>query len=156
MYKLYAKVVGGNIEALNIKRGSVFGGKKLGRISPDITYMKHDLYPIFGDVPPCDLSTHVLVGPQYVYRSTIKKVERVYSCRIKTPEEIAHDQSEHKYCNNEEVFLNIRTLERKQHRALRELALPSSTEAVKNAATIRLVEIDAEIKTLRLQIINGG
>jgi len=71
-------VENGEITAQNIRRGGVFRGKRLGRLSPDSTYLSLDLYPVTGAKPNYDNVTQVLTGPVHAWDSVNKVVRLTY------------------------------------------------------------------------------
>lgn len=74
----FSNVVGGEILAINIKRGSVFNKKKLGSESPDYVYANIGLFPQIGDKPSIG-EYQTVSGPVMQWDSENMVVRKVYA-----------------------------------------------------------------------------
>lgn len=54
MHEYFDHVVDGQIRQYNIRRGGVFQGRQLGKLSPDSTYRAFGLWPVTGQPPAHD------------------------------------------------------------------------------------------------------
>ena len=113
MYNTYAHIVEGQIKALNIRRGGLFKGRRLGKLSPESTYRALNLYPIIG-TRPLPGQDEKVEGPTYKWNPDFETVEKLYTLVKIDLEQIAIDKA------REEAFSALDHLDKKSIRGLRE------------------------------------
>jgi len=86
MTDFFCHVDNGTIIAKNIRRGSVYNGKKFGSLSPDSTYISFGLYPKVTIKPAYDPLIQRLSAP--VYSIVGETVEEVYTVIDKDVQEV--------------------------------------------------------------------
>ena len=94
MHNNFGEVIGNEFTGLTVQRGGIYQGQRLGKNSPDSTYIAKGLYPIVGEKPSFDAETQKLSDPIFTVKENL--IEKTWNIESLAPEDVEAEQKRYK------------------------------------------------------------